>query len=127
MINDIKQLVDGCLDCTRLLPSQIANPSVTKFPSAHLGVPMQHVRIDLFSHLGSTYLVCVDHWSGYPLYDKLSSVSTASVIKCLKQWLNPLGWPKSIKSDGGHQFTKSFDIFCAANNIIHELAAPYNP
>lgn len=128
MSNDIKQLITGCSECSHLLPSQMTNPSVTHPPSTHMGTPMQHVGVDLFSHLGSTFLVCVNHWSGYPVYEKMTFVSTPSVVKCLK---NPgsigWGWPKSICSDGWPQFTNIFNIFGAENNIIHELAAPYNP
>lgn len=84
-------LVTGCSECSKLLPSQMANPSVTQSWSCHLGTPMQHVGLDLFSHLGSTFLVCVYNWSRYLVYEKLSSVSTASVVKCLKSWFNLLG------------------------------------
>ena len=59
-------------------------------------------------------------------HSQTSSVSTASVFKCLKHWSNLLGWPKSIRSEGGPQFQNIFGIFCAENNIFQELAAPYN-
>ena len=75
MINDIKQLVSRCATCVRVLPSQPSNPLSTPPPSTHLGYPMQHVGLDLFSYGGKQYLICVDHWSGYPLYALLRSLT----------------------------------------------------
>ena len=45
----------------------------------------------------------------------------------MTNWFNILGWPSSIRSDGGPQFRGPFFSFCNKNNISHELAAPYNP
>ena len=53
--------------------------------------------------------------------------SAESIINVLTTWFNTLGWPTSIRSDGGPQFCGDFPRFCAKNNIIHELSAPYNP
>ena len=88
---------------------------------------MQHVGLDLFSYGGKQYLICVDHWSGYPLYALLRSLATDSILSILSDWFNTLGWPSSIRSDGGPQFRGPFVTFCLKNNISHELAAPYNP
>ena len=88
---------------------------------------MQHVGLDLFSFGGKDYLICVDHWSGYPLYQLLRSTTSESVTRCLMTWFNLLGWPSSIRSDGGPQFRGDFSTFCQKHDIRHELSAPYNP
>ena len=88
---------------------------------------MQHVRLDLFSFGNKEFLICVDHWSGYPFYSHLRSLSTSSVISTLTSWFNLFGWPTSIRSDGGPQFRCEFTRFCEVNKIRHELSAPYNP
>ena len=95
MTNDMKQLVSMCQDCIRILPSQPANPKVTPPPSSHFGFPMQHVGWDLFSYAGKVYLICVDHWSGYPFYHLLHSLTSDSILKILTSWFNPFGWPSS--------------------------------
>ena len=87
---------------------------------------MQHVGLDLFSFVGKSFLICVDHWSGYPLYHTLHSLSADSIINVLTTWFNTLGWPSSILSNGGPQFCCDFPKFCFKNNISHELSAPYN-
>ena len=120
-------MVSSCVECLRVLPSQTANPMSTASPSSHFGFPMQHVGLDLFSFGGKYYLICVDHWSGYPVYQLLCSTASDSVIRCLSSWFNLLGWLSSIRSDGGPQFWGDFTSFCAKHGIWHELSAPYNP
>ena len=71
MVHAVKQLVSQCKFCSHLLPSQPFSPMVTQPPSTHLGFSMQHVGLNLFSYGGKQYLICVDHWSGYPLYSLL--------------------------------------------------------
>ena len=88
---------------------------------------MQHVGLDLFCFAGKEYLICVDHWSGYHLYQLLRSLTSDAVIKILSTWFNMLGWPSSICSDGGPQFRGDFVQFCNKHGICHELSAPYSP
>ena len=51
-----------------------------------MGPPMGHVGIDLFDSGGKKFLVCVDQWSGYPVFQKLNS-TTASILNVLTGWL----------------------------------------
>ena len=88
---------------------------------------MQHVGLDLFSFGDKIYLICVDHWSGYPLYHLLQSLTSESVIRTLLTRFNLLGWPSSIRSDGGPKFRADFVSFYQQLGIRHELSAPYNP
>ena len=128
MINDIKQLVSAYPDCARVLQSQPSNHIITVAPSSHFGFPMQHVGLDLFSFGGKDYLICVDHWSGYPLYKLLRSLTLDAVLKVLSTWFSLLGWPSSIRSDGGSQlFCGDFIQFYEKHGIPHELSAPNNP
>ena len=96
-------------------------------PTPHFGFPMQHMGLDLFSFAGKEYLICVDHWSNYPLYQLLRSLTSDAVIKVLSKWFNMLGWPSSIRSDGGPQFHGDLVQVCTKHGIRHELLAPYNP
>ena len=77
--------------------------------------------------MGSEMCIRDSHWSGYPLYALLRSLNTDSIVSILSDWFNTLGWPSSIRSDGGPQFRGPFSSFCQKNDISHELAAPYNP
>ena len=125
--NDIKTSVSSCQECFRKLPSQKHNPLITEPPSKAFGAPMAHVGVDLFDVAGKSYLICVDKWSGYPVFKQLRSTTSATIINVLYSWFNLLGWPKSIRSDGGPQFLSEFKSWCEKNNINHEVSSPYNP
>ena len=60
---------------------------VKKAPNK-LTQPMAHVGLDLFDFAGKKFLICVDKWSGFPLYKKLNTTSTQSVINVLESWFN---------------------------------------
>ena len=126
MLNDVKQLVEGCLTCRKYCPSQPVNKRTTPAPSSYLGPPMGHIGVDLFDFGGNKFLVFVDQWSGYPVIKKLFSTTTSSILTTLSGWFNILGWSRSIRSDGGPQFLGEFSLFCEKFNIKHELSAPYN-
>ena len=58
---------------------------------------MAHVGLDLLDYAGKKHLVCVDKWSGFPLYKIQNSTTTQSIINVMETWFNILGWPS--KSD----------------------------
>ena len=68
---------------------------------------MSHVGVDLFDFSGKKFVVCVDKWSGYPVYKRLQTVTTKALISVLEDWFNVLGWPSHLRSDGGPQFMTS--------------------
>ena len=127
MCNDVKQLISACGPYSKNAVSLPKNPGSTPPPSAHFGPPMACVGVDLFDFGGKSHLVCVDRWSGYPLFSQLTSTSSAAVINTLKTWFNVLGWPRVIRLDGGLQFRGEFSEFCKNFRITHELSFPYNP
>ena len=61
------------------------------------------------------------------MFPQLSSLTSQAIVGHLRDWFNLLGWPQTIRSDGGPQFLGDFVKFCANNGIKHELSAPYNP
>ena len=127
MNNDIKSITTACQECQARLPSQPANPRVTEPPSSAFGAPMAQVGLDLFDFGGRKHLLCVDRWSGFPLYKQLQTTTTNTVTRTLSEWFNNMGWPAIIRSDGGPQFSGPFKQWCKENNIKHEVSSPYNP
>ena len=88
---------------------------------------MAQVGLGLIDFAGKNHLVCVDRWSGFPLYKQLQSQSTKAITDISSSWFNVLGWPATIRSDGGPQFCGPLKAWCEKNHIIHKLSAPYNP
>ena len=63
----------------------------------------------------------------HTLVKKLKRTDTKTIINVMSEWFNMLGWPRSMRSDGGPQFRGELTEFCNENKIIHELASAYNP
>ena len=127
MRSDIANLCNKCTTCAVLRPSQPTTPMSENKPSQADGAPMRHVATDLFHHNDKNYLVAVDRYSGYLCADILRSTTTSAVTTLLSKWFNTLGWPESIRSDGGPQFLTEFDAFCSEHGIKHELSPAYSP
>ena len=73
MYNDIKQMIAQCKPCNIYKLSQPKNPRSTLSPSSYLGPPMSHVGLDLFDFGGKRHLICINPWSGYPMFSTLFS------------------------------------------------------
>ena len=61
------------------------------------------------------------------MYRKLGALTAKAITGHLQTWFNLLGWPSTIRSDGGPQFCGYFKEWCADHNIHHEISSPYNP
>ena len=120
-------MIDNCAACQKTRPSQQPTPMTAKKPSESQGAPLEHVGTDLFEYAGKHYLVVVDRFSGYPLVKQLHKTDTGAVIRKMTEWFNLLGWPRSMRSDGGPQYRAELDAFCIRNNITHELSSACNP
>lgn len=72
ILNDFKQLIDGCEACASSCPSQTKNPRSTEPPSLSFGPPMSHVGINILELWVSQRIIFVDQWIGYPLYQKIN-------------------------------------------------------
>ena len=123
MARDIKDMVSRCEACQEHLPHQRPQPLLQTTASA----PLEHTSADLFSLAGKNYLAFADRYSGMVWADKLSSLTTTAVTKCLDKWLYEIGFPRHIRTDGGPQFRGPFDEWCKEHSIIHEVSSPYHP
>jgi hypothetical protein len=124
LTRDIQKMVESCESCAKFLPSQPVEPFLAP-PT--VSTPMEAAGVDLFDAAGSTYLLMVDRYSGYPFVHRLTRLNTAAVTKILLGWFWEFGFPTSIRSDGGPQFRSEFSSFCDNYGIKHELSSAYNP
>ena len=123
MKNQIKQMVEGCQACLELLPTQGVEPTMQSWASE----PMEQVGADLFDFQGQDWIVMVDRFSGFPMAARLTKTTTEAVTTQLTKWFHDWGFPKRIRTDGGPQFRRAFDEYCAQHCIVHELSSPYHP
>ena len=104
MRNEIKQMVETCPECVRMLPSQSAEEQIQTVTST----PMEAISVDLGERGGVHYLIGADRYSGWPFVTKLSSLVTKAITNALDSWFLEHGRPQRIRSDGGPQFREEF-------------------
>lgn len=123
-INDVKQTVSNCEQCTQTLPSQAKTPLILHQDESTR--PMSHLGMDLLDFRGQDYLVMTCRYSGYAFASRLRDTTTRTVLKVMRDWFLEHGWPNVIRSDGGPQFRGEFNNFCQEHGIKHQKSSAYN-
>ena len=118
--NDIDQMVGNCQDCTKHLASLPKEPRIQSTASR----PFEALSADLGMYEGTSYLICVDRYSGWPLVEKLNNLDTTTITNIMEDWFIDVGKPLRIRTDGGPQFRTEFDEWCHEQGIVHELSSP---
>ena len=118
--NDIDQMVGNCQDCTKHLASLPKEPRIQSTASR----PFEALSADLGMYEGTSYLICVDRYSGWPLVEKLNNLDITTITNIMEDWFIDVGKPLRIRTDGGPQFRSEFDEWCHEQGIVHELSSP---
>ena len=79
-VKEIEVHIRKCDQCTKFLPSQQRLPLINQNFATH---PMEIIGLDLFTSVDHQYLVLIDQFSGFPLVQKLPSISTAAIIRAI--------------------------------------------
>ena len=88
----------------------------------------QVVGSDVFTLTGQNYLVVCDYYSNYFEIEKLSSTSSAVVIKNMKTWFSRHGIPEKVVSDGASYYSsQEFQDFITEWDILHVHSSPHYP
>ena len=128
MSNDIKTIINNCNECQRKPPSKTTNqPKSDKPAHTRLRRPNGTCRPRPVSLLRHETPNLHRQWSRFPLYKRLNSTSTQSLINILENWFNILGWPSNIRSDGGPQFLGPFRRWCQEKTTPFTNCPPLQP
>ncbi|KAL5006376.1 hypothetical protein ScPMuIL_015182 [Solemya velum] len=121
---DIEYLVRNCANCVKHRADKAEPLISTAFPD----YPWQKLGTDLFHWRGATYLLIVDYFSRFIEIEKLKSLSSASVIQCIKPVFGRYGIPEVVVSDNGPQYNSfEFREFSSAYGFRHETSSPHYP
>ncbi|CAE1245843.1 unnamed protein product [Acanthosepion pharaonis] len=116
----IAALRASCLQCNRNAPS---NPSVPPVPPTSPEYPFQCLCADFFTCKGNHYLVIVDRYSNWPIFER-SSDGALGLISCLRRTFVTYGIPVELASDGGPEFTATItQQFLADWGVHHRLSS----
>lgn len=121
---DIKATRDHCTSCNGNAPSQPHLPPTTpEIPDR----PFSAICADYFHHAGSSYLVVVDRFSGWPIVASANK-GAAGLAAVLRETFASFGIPDSLTSDGGPEFTAHSTTELLNNwGVQHRLCSAYNP
>ncbi len=98
---DIAATRNSCSICNGNALSQPHMPPTTPEEADH---PFEHLHADFFHYEGSTYLVLVDRFSGWPIISQASSGATG-LVQVLRETFATFGIPTSLTTDGRPEFT----------------------
>ena len=120
---DIEEYIQKCSPCQAHKPQQ-QRESIQSFPVPQL--PWEIVATDIFEWNNKQYSVLVDSYSGWFEIDKLSSLTSKTIIEKLKQHFSRFGIPQTIYSDSGTQYTSlEFKEFTQKWGIEHHTSSPH--
>ena len=87
--------------------------------------PWQIVGTDLFELKNDHYMLIVDYFSRYPEVIKLTSTTSANVIKGLQAAFSRHGIPEVVRSDNGPQYaSQEFTQFADSYGFQHKTSSP---
>ena len=124
---ETENLVKSCKGCTLVSAPNPPNPLKRRALPCE---PWVDTCIDLLGPLPSSdyLLVIVDYFSRYKEVKICRKITSADIIKFLKEIFSRLGNPLSITADNGRQFcSEEFKKFCGERNIVLHNTVPYWP
>jgi transposase InsO family protein len=97
-------------------------------PSEFPEGPWMKVGSDLMELDKSVYLVVVDYYSRFIELAKLENTTTSSVLNHLKSMFSRHGYPQTLVSDNGPQYSsKEFKLYALEHGITHITSSPGHP
>ncbi|XP_054828347.1 uncharacterized protein K02A2.6-like [Eublepharis macularius] len=122
----IEEWVRTCQPCQETCPAPAQAP-VHPWESAR--APWSRLHIDFAGPFqGQTFLIVVDSYSKWLEVVPVSTMTTAVVIRALRQLFATHGLADTVVSDNGTQFTSAeFRQFLANNGIRQVTSAPFHP
>lgn len=123
---DLERMVQSCTDCQEQRSAPCKAPL---HPWAWPSAPWQRIHIDFAGPFQqSMFLIVVDAHSKWPEVFMMRSTTADATIECLRDVFARFGFPETIVSDNGPQFTsEEFKQFVREMGCRHVQTAPYNP
>ncbi|KAG1683135.1 hypothetical protein GQR58_010144 [Nymphon striatum] len=121
--DDLQSMVGNCTACQRVASA----PPSRNLPWPAVG-PWERLHLDFGSFDGHVFLVLVDAGSKWIEAEFLRSTTSEATLRTLFSWFTRFGYPKTIHTDGGPQFTSStFREKLHYWGVQHTISPPYHP
>jgi len=132
LVKDVQQYCHSCHTCQLHAPSR--PPKAPIAPSTTMVTPFTALSVDLVGPLqpssarGNKFiLTVVDQATRYADAIPLRHIDSETVAQALLEICTRIGFPRTLTSDNGTQFTSAtFDAFLRLMGIKHRLTPPYH-
>jgi hypothetical protein len=119
-------MIDACERCQFYKSSKQKQEQIQQTQLKDL-YPMAEVGADLFEAGKDHFLIVVDRYSGFPLVEKLNSMTAESIIGHMEKMFFLSGRPGEIKCDNGPCFRTEFKNWAKERDITIKNSAPNKP
>ncbi|KAA3682468.1 uncharacterized protein DEA37_0009804 [Paragonimus westermani] len=123
--SDIESTVKSCEQCARAAKVPVkAELHSWPLPDG----PWKRVHADFAGPLNDQYfLILVDAFCKWPEIVPLRTISTTTIISCLSRIFAQFGFPETLVTENGTQFTSTqFSQFCKPFATEHARSPPYH-
>lgn len=128
-IDDIKTMTSSCRVCAEIKPRFMT----TKGQLIKALAPFERLNMDFKGPLPSKsenkyLLTIIDEYSRFPWAYPCKDMTSATIIKCLRDLFSTFGQPLYVHSDRGSSFmSEELKTFLRANGVASSRTTPYNP
>ncbi|XP_058449437.1 uncharacterized protein K02A2.6-like [Malaya genurostris] len=124
--DDVAKTVGKCNDCASVAKTD-RKTNLESWPSPEKS--WQRVHLNYAGPVGGQYyLILVDAFSKWPEVIQTKDITTAVTLRMLRGIFARFGYPETLVTDNGTQFTsEQFESFCCSNAFIHLRAALFHP
>ncbi|WKY00905.1 hypothetical protein Q1695_015148 [Nippostrongylus brasiliensis] len=122
----MEDMVNSCRKCQESAKNPVKT-TLSSWPTET--VPWSRIHADYAGPInGKMFLVVVDACSKWPEIVEMSSSTSSATLKELRRMFTQYGYPETLVTDNGTQFTsKDFSEFCSRNGIKHVRTPPFHP
>ena len=120
-----KDIVETARKCATCLQHTTNRPEPL-LPSAIPNHPWDVIGADIGTHDGTDYLVIIDSYSKFPIFFKMTTLTTQAVINKLRPLFEMYGSPNTLRTDRGPQFeSEEFRNFASEYDFCHIRSSPH--
>ncbi|XP_053686542.1 uncharacterized protein K02A2.6-like [Sabethes cyaneus] len=122
----ISQRVRSCVECSRAAKTN-SKTNLESWPAPEK--PWQRIHADYAGPVdGNYYLIVVDAFSKWPEIISTKRITTSATVAMFRKIFARNGFPETLVTDNGTQFTsEQFEVFCNNRGILHLKTPPYHP